>query len=104
MGASWRGLGSSWTRLGDAWEASWGVLGVFFSVFETSLKRIARKLDFVIDVSCKITILRFCREPPKPSWKPLGDIFETSWKVLVSLGGVLDKKKAESGSGNLDVM
>ena len=46
VGASWRGLGSSWTRLGDAWEASWGVLGVFFSVFETSLKRIARKLDF----------------------------------------------------------
>ena len=29
---------------------------------------------------------------------------ETSWKLLVGLDGILDKKKAESGSRNLDVM
>ena len=42
----WGVLGSSCARLGDVLEASQGVLGVFFSVFETYLKRIARKLDF----------------------------------------------------------
>ena len=58
----------------------------------------------MIDVSSEITILGVRREPPKRSWKPHGDILDTSWKLLVSLGSVLNKKKAESRSGDLDVM
>ena len=27
---------------------------------------------------------------PKPSWRPLGGILETSWRLLEGLGGVLD--------------
>ena len=58
----------------------------------------------MIDLSCEIVIFAFGRGPPKPSWTPLGDIYENSWKLLVSLGGVLDKRKAEPGLGKLDVM
>ena len=52
--ASWERLGGAWGRLGRVWETLGKRLGAslgcfFFSVFETSLNRIARKLD--VDIS-----------------------------------------------------
>ena len=105
--ASWERLGGAWGRLGRVWETPGKCLVASLGCFFQSLSRLwSVLLENLIFDRCMVRNHYFgaCREPPKQSWKPLRDILETSWKLLVSLGSVLDKKKADSRSGDLDLM
>ena len=73
-------------RLQDAFKTAPGLLG-------TSWKRLGSiLLENLIFDRCMKRNHHFCssRGSPKPSWRPLGSILETSWRLLEGLGGVLD--------------
>ena len=107
LGCSWRSLEASGTvqersksfpersrrrsqRLQDASKTApdgfQGVLGTSWNRFGSIL------LENLIFDRCMKRNHCFCssRGPPKPAWRVLGSILETSWRLLENLGGVLD--------------
>ena len=107
LGCSWRSLEASGTvqersksfpersrrRSQRLQDASKTAPDGFQGVLRTSWNRFGSiLLENLIFDRCMKRNHCFCssRGPPKPAWRVLGSILETSWRLLENLGGVLD--------------